>query len=511
MSELTGPAAATSGNRLAELIDSLFGHYARAAVVDSEPEHVTDRLYQKLLLVVAPLPPDVLSPHSQQLMDRIEAQKSQPALGYHVMLKNLTLLNSRMLPIFVVLDLQAKFASWSNPYMTIGVSLVVTLVILNPVLLTVIPLVLVVMVGLVPHYLHVYKPDDTAVAHGWVETNPIPAKNPLDKYHIPTPVPQFSREFLVNMTDLQNHQLDFVRAWDFVVWLTRDYLYYKNEDTSALVFVGLLFMAAANLYFIPVAVRLAWTHFVAVKVSMVVFYWVFIVAIYPSNKAKLMAWLCDEETRLRFQSRTNRVEQTLGQLLDRTPVMTPSDPDYDARQVEVFELQRFDRTKRAWHPMGYGPNFYTLNSTIRKYHEASHIHPPEQLRWQDVARMEEEKRQAKKKRPEGAPEPEWEHIGCLMTLEAIVAPENWTFIEPKWDLDLNAHTWVNEYFVNDLVMIDDGEKWAYDVETPGTDIFRRRRWVRNVRRRTWKDKMEELEAEKWDLKVVTNPTKSVTG
>ena len=52
------------------------------------------------------------------------------------------------------------------------------------------------------------------------------------------------------------------------------------------------------------------------------------------------------------------------------------------------------------------------------------------------------------------------------TLSEISPPQNYKFIpSEKWKIDYDISTWVENNLIQDLVIIDDDEKWAYDVIT----------------------------------------------
>lgn len=450
-------------HKISEPIDPAFGSKNEAADDHEKqtPHELVDILFEKLLSVVAPLPLDFDDAHTKQLLKRIDAQKLVIPLSYHVLSSNLILLNSRLSGAFTVFDNISKFFRWMNPFMTIGGLLGVTILILKPILFCIVPVMVLVTQFLVPLYLHIYPPDSHCVRNGLLEHNPIPASVPLEKYHIPTPVPQFSREFLVNMTDLQNHQLYYVAVWDAMIWLTRDYLYFKDENISTLLFIGAVFVTVLNLYLAPY--WLAWlaSHPNLVKALLLGIYWVMIIGIHPYFRSRILLWLCDDETRLQFQARTNRVEQSLESLL----IIPNVEPNHDIRQVEIFEIQEMDPETRTWIPLGYSNIFYTHNSNLRRLHN--------QMKHEQSL-------------PNGRPD-----LGCQASLELILPPIHWVYLDEKWVLDLDAQAWVNEYFVNDMVSIDDGEKWAYDIEISNTKIYRRRRWIRNVRRQTWEDRRKQ--------------------
>lgn len=118
------------------------------------------------------------------------------------------------------------------------------------------------------------------------------------------------------------------------------------------------------------------------------------------------------------------------------------------------------------------------------------------------------------------------------SINLVKPPQGYKFIPlSRWTIDYDVADWVQANFIQDLVVIDDDEKWAYDVtiqnitidnattseerakngndndngnnennygddEAPKVDqlsdlydgeIYRRRRWLRYVARETYKD------------------------
>ena len=56
---------------------------------------------------------------------------------------------------------------------------------------------------------------------------------------------------------------------------------------------------------------------------------------------------------------------------------------------------------------------------------------------------------------------------CLNEIHSEISPpQNYKFIpSEKWKIDYDISTWVENNLIQDLVIIDDDEKWAYDVIT----------------------------------------------
>ena len=93
-----------------------------------------------------------------------------------------------------------------------------------------------------------------------------------------------------------------------------------------------------------------------------------------------------------------------------------------------------------------------------------------------------------------------ERVKGTRFFEDVAAPAGWAFSDKKWTLDLGSKEWVEQRMVGGLEVEIEGERWVYDVvdvedegegegkvkrKTRGE--WRRRRWVRMVRRRVIPD------------------------
>lgn len=80
--------------------------------------------------------------------------------------------------------------------------------------------------------------------------------------------------------------------------------------------------------------------------------------------------------------------------------------------------------------------------------------------------------------------------------EDVMPPDGWEWAGKKWELDLGSEEWVEERLVGGVEVELEGERWVYDIIQDGmekgemseperrTGEWRRRRWIRIVRRKT---------------------------
>ena len=162
----------------------------------------------------------------------------------------------------------------------------------------------------------------------------------------------------------------------------------------------------------------------------------------------------------------------------------------EMREVEFFELQHLSRGSGAWEAWLFTPSPYDPQSMERMRGE----------------------------RPKGT-----------RFFEDVAAPRGWEWSEKKWALDLWSREWVEERIITGVEVETEGERWVYDIryehgedeqdefdvdggaDTPnrakgkekgkrmpsweeGSDVevgesrrrgkWRRRRWVRMVKRKS---------------------------
>ncbi|EGW32028.1 uncharacterized protein SPAPADRAFT_61128 [Spathaspora passalidarum NRRL Y-27907] len=419
----------------------------------SSSQYMADKLMEKALAMI--IPTEIHDYQTTKIIeDRIAIQKQRPGLSFNIMQKNSNMLHQRNSSNYVMINSIIQFFNWDDTYFTIGVLLIITHIILKPLLLTVAPLVFVLANVIIPHYLLVYPPDAT---QKYLDVNPVPANLPLGKYKIAKPVPLFSREFFLNLTDTQNFMRYYIDSYDFIVWITRDYLYFKDEQVSSLVLLLMLGTIIMNFYTVPILFEFALNHVRFVKISMILSIWLFVIMLHPNNRGSLLEWLYNEDTRLNFQNYVNKVEAKLIGLLEENEPGSEDDSIY----VEIFELQKLDLGTKIWEFIGFTPNFYTANTSTRQYNSS-------------ISKDEDNT-------PEG---PKYLRIPRKDTLNEILPPKTYEFVG-SWTIDYNVTSWVEQNLIKDLVIIDDDEKWAYDYTEDDeitTDVFRRRRWIRKVTR-----------------------------
>ncbi|ODV81664.1 uncharacterized protein CANTADRAFT_36841, partial [Suhomyces tanzawaensis NRRL Y-17324] len=448
---------------------------------------LTDKLIEKMILMIIPM--NVEGEQSSRILsERIEMQKFRPQLSMNIMSINSVQFNQRLSAVFYMIDNVIMLMNWTSPAYTIGMLLVATHLILNPYLVSVLPVVLLMKNFLVPYYLLIYTPDNSLVPD-LLDYNPIPAAAALNTYKTPGPVPQLSREFILNLTDLQNHMVPYIIAYDYFVWLTEDYLYYKNENITSVIYLALLALGINNVVFFPKIFPYLIRNVLVLKLLGIATVWGSVIMFHPQVRGRILEWVYNEDTRLNLLHITDKIEQKLVRALvdlensSKQGESSKEDQFEDEREVEIFELQKFNKKAKMWELVGFTDNFYTINVASRKYNllVKSKVSESEDNEITNENEILGELIKVNKKK----------------ALKDILPPKNWKFLGNKWIMDLDTKGWVQQNLIEDLVMIDDDEKWVYDFQEPEvlnektedkaaddktktnlSDFYRRRRWIR---------------------------------
>lgn len=418
---------------------------------------LTDKLMEKIISMIVPM-----NVKDQGVLnERLIMQKTRPPLSMNIMSKNSILLVQRLSVPFETIDGIIKFFNWHNPSFTVGILLILTHVVLNPYLLLVLPIFLVIITIMVPHYLVLHSPDKSLLNEKWFTHNPVPDDGPaLHEYKTPKPVPEFSSEFVINLTDLQNHMLIYVVAFDFILWITTDLLYYKNENITSIVFLWLIILSFHNLFILPKILPHI-LRYMPIKFIIIISLWIVTILLHPVMRNAFLNWFYKEDTRLYFLKINNKIEDFLLNLIVN---VDEEQLNIESRDVEVFELQKYNKDTKIWELVGFANDFYTINSPLRKFNQNATEEDDSNEEIDDSVK-----------------------ITLKLGINNVKPPVDWEFKQSSWKLDLDVTEWVNSNLLSDLVMIDTDEKWVYDLDTADAkELFRRRRWLRACSRHTSK-------------------------
>lgn len=459
-------------------------HYSAFWYLEDDQKKIsnqlTDKLVEKVLGVILNGQGEV----SGTLDGRMTVHSTRPPLSVNLMSTNTTQLAQKGSPVFEVMDTVAMVLGWHNPYFSVGACLLATHVILNPYLITTLPSLYVLKKFLLPSYLKLYPPDRSIIDNQFTFHNPVPHEGPpLGKQEPPKPISQFSREFIMNFTDMQNQIVPYIRMYDALVSWGQHYFLFENPRLSSVVFLLLLVTTVGNLVLLPRVVPFILSHF-PIKAFAIASVWMWVGAFHPAIKERALDYVNTEEARLARLDSTDRAENFFMKFM-----VDEDDAQQQQRQVEIFELQRLS-SRNIWKQLGFSTDHYALNHPERLIDEAdvhhdthsSHSHQGSDDTQSTLDSFEDEQ---DKSMVASSAEMPGSSIATKETLLEVKAPKDWVFAEPKWLVDLDPQEWVAEECLMDLVNIDTDEKWVYDY-TDGEhyegSIYRRRRWVRMCKR-----------------------------
>lgn len=419
---------------------------------------LTDKLFERFLSMALP----VLGTTPQAtalLMLRVEMQRTRPLLLVNTMLRHVIAMNQRLLLPFELIDEIIKVFLWLLWLYTGAIMLVYTLVVLNPVWIAALFPGLLVACVIVPNYLAMHPPENLQQLFLLAMQNPFPALGPSLRAlpELPKPAPEISREFILNVTDLQNHMLLYVALYDVVAKVCGGCLYFADESVTDAVTCVLAATTLFNLWMLPLVVR-HFGHVLApvVQLLCVVAGWLLAVACHPHYRERVLGWYYREETRLWMVTLSARAEKLVSAEfnIDEDDLFEPQ----EQREVEVFEMHRFNLSLHQWVAVGYTTDVYTTNLALR----------------------------GAQKKP-----------ACVSDLDLVQPPVGWEFIDNgKWKVDLEPTAWVEGQILESVTHVDDDEKWVYDADQTG---YRRRRWVRICLRAMLDKAKEKSEAYSGEL------------
>lgn len=393
-------------------------------------------------------------------------ESTRPPFTPATMATNFTRFNARIGVVFKFQSRAIKLLSWRRPSHTLSFLAVYTLVCLDPHLLVVLPPAIALLTIFLPAFLSRHPPSDPHA-----KTNP------------PRPQRSMSSHFLKNMGDLQNSMEDYSRAHDHIVTRLVPLTDFSDEALSSALFIALF---ALTLVMTIAAHLLPWRA-VALCGG-----WAAVVGGHPAV-AKML-----QETQAAYfpqdggivaaaKKKTGKAAAAIQQREDGTvlddwiarDIILDSAPE--TREVEIFELQHLDAATAEWVPWLFSPSPYDPLSQARITGD----------------------------RPRGT-----------RFFEDVQAPEGWEWSEKKWALDLWSREWVEERIITGVEVETEGERWVYDMfnendaasgireslDATGSVVnkrshvsweegeegdgrrgeWRRRRWVRLVKRKTAK-------------------------
>ncbi|KAI5777222.1 integral peroxisomal membrane peroxin-domain-containing protein [Geopyxis carbonaria] len=383
---------------------------------------IQDRLFSRVLQSVLPSDYQI---DDYATMKNKRKDKDRPPFSLALMSNNFRRFNARIGVVFVFQHRIFRLLGWRKPTHTLAALAVYSFVCLDPYLLAVLPFAVVVLFIMVPAFIARHPPAPSQPTLSNYTTSGPPIAPPPEV----KAVSEMSKDFFRNLRDLQNSMEDFSVAHDKIIEFVGPATNFSDEKLSSAVFLVLFFTSI--LLFVSASI-LPW------RFIMLVVGWIGFALGHPELQANLIA---THETHLKPR------EERAGVLADsfiHRDITLSTTPE--TREVEIFELQR-STNSGEYEPWMFSPTPYEPLS---------------------ASRIAEEK-------PRGT-----------RFFEDVQPPPGWEWGEGKWTLDLGSLVWVQERFVNGVEVEEEGERWVYDCENGREGergMWRRRRWVRGVRRR----------------------------
>ncbi|POR34642.1 Peroxisomal membrane protein PEX29 [Tolypocladium paradoxum] len=361
---------------------------------------IQDWLVERLLQQVIP------TDDAHAADDKSPARAQRPSFNLTTMSYNFRQFNARIGVVFKFQDDAVGLFSWQRPTHTLSFLAVYSFVCLDPYLLPALPMVLLVFSVLVPSFIarHPAPPKGTLSSEQNIGYSP--SGPPLAPAATVRPAKELSKDFFKNMQYLQNSMGDFSHAHDKVVELLVPVTNFSNEALSSTVF---LFLFAGGVVMTIAA------HIIPWRLIFLCGGWALVALAHPGVKALLHA---------KHQQHVQPREEEAKTWLDRwiaDDVILDSAPE--AREVEIFELQHMSAAGE-WEPWLFSPSPYDPLSHARITGE----------------------------RPRGS-----------RFFEDVMAPNGWEWSEKKWALDLWSREWVEERIITGVEVETEGERWVYDM------------------------------------------------
>ena len=350
--------------------------------------------------------------------------------------------------VFVFQNRLERLITWRKPSQTISLLAVCSFVCLEPYLLPVLPVAGALFFVMVPSYLTRHPPPPSTISPAAYSMNGPPVAPPRTI----RPAAEMSKDFFRNMRDLQNCMDDFSIIHDLVIKTVTPVTNFSNESLSSTVFL-FLFVAACLLFLI--SYLLPWRFITLIGC------WTAIACGHPSIQQLFIA---NHEEHLAPHERT--AKSWLDAWISHDIVL---DAPPETREVEIFELQRRKGGRNGeWESWMFSPTPYDPLSPQR----------------------------ISGARPKGT-----------RFFEDVAPPRGWEWGDKKWMLDLASREWVEQRMVQGVEVEVEGERWVADLagdedgddekaqgkgkmrdweEGSGSERmgeWRRRRWVRTVRRK----------------------------
>ncbi|KAI9759795.1 MAG: hypothetical protein M4579_002094 [Chaenotheca gracillima] len=373
-----------------------------------------DRLFTKLLQQI--VPSEDLSDMGDSTDPRSTKYIQRPGFTLPLMTRNFRRFNARIGVVFVFQARLLRVLTWQTTSHTLSFLAIYTFICLDPSLLIVLPVAITLFFVMVPAFTARHPPPPTSTltsrtaaadAYSYWTRGP-----PLAPPASIKPVSEMSKDFIRNMRDLQNSMEDFSRLHDEIVKKVGPPTNFSNESLSSALF---LFLFTTTCLLFLVSSHLPW-RFIFLTVG-----WAAICAGHPTLSALLLSTHEDH-----FRPRERQAGDWITAWIARD-IELDSAPEL--REVEVFELQRHG---------GHGDGQDDIEWERWLFSQSPH----------DPLSAE----RVTGDRPSGA-----------AFFEDVQPPSGWEWSDKKWTVDLLSREWVEERMITGVEVETEGERWVYDI------------------------------------------------
>ncbi|RMZ92343.1 hypothetical protein DV736_g428, partial [Chaetothyriales sp. CBS 134916] len=333
-----------------------------------ENQSLQDRLFSRLLQQV--IPPDGNVNSDGAIVDQASSiHVPRPVFSLPIMTSNFRRFNARIGVVFVFQDQVIHLFSWKHPSHTLSFLATYSFVCLNPYLLAALPLAITLLFVMVPAFLSRHPPPPpqatTSSTTAYYSTYDGPALAPARTIK---PASETSVDFFRNIRYLQNSMADFANLYDLVNSTIIPATNFSNEILSSTIFICLFVL---TLFLFITAHLLPWRLIALVGGNAA------IVSLHPVCQE----WLLKLEERVNSQSQASQQPTTAGTAQPHVPqklqplisslssITLSSTPE--TREVEIFELQHRQLSSFSsssvteWRPYLFTPTPYDPLSPAR--------------------------------------------------------------------------------------------------------------------------------------------------
>lgn len=370
-----------------------------------------------------------------EIPDGMSAYAARPPFSVGTMSNNFRRFNARIGVVFKFQARVVRLLSWRKPTHTLSLLSVYTFVCLDPSLLFVLPIIIALVTILIPSFIarHPAPTSEDRLR----DMDYRPRGPPLAPARTVKPAKELSSDFFKNLGHLQNSMEDFSVVHDQLVGFVVPNTNFSDEALSSAIFVMLCLLAGT---------MSLTAHLIPWRYLALVAGWIAICSGHPGIgrlTARLQAGLSTPPTPTIIPSDVNIPPAARLNRNPAPPLPSPFSPTSlphlfksfakediilsstpETREVEIFELQHLDASTQEWEPWLFSPSPHDPLSPSR----------------------------ISNSRPKGT-----------RFFEDVLPPPGWEWSEKKWALDLWSREWVEERIITGVEVETEGERWVYDI------------------------------------------------